>query len=55
MQTNLVSFRTRGLLQEQFIDNLIKAHRDGHASYYGTLIWVLAMLEQWFQQHKVSP
>lgn len=52
---NLRNFKTRGLLQEQFIDNLIIAHRDGHAAYYGTLIWVFAMLEQWFQQHKVSP
>ena len=55
MQANLHSLKSRGLLQEQFIDNLIVAHRDGHAAYYGTLIWVLAMLEQWFQQHKVSP
>lgn len=53
--TNLRGFRTRGLLQEQFIDNLITAHRDGHAAYYGTLIWVVAMLEQWFVQHKVGP
>ncbi|MBI3776065.1 MAG: asparagine synthase [Gammaproteobacteria bacterium] len=55
VHTNLRSFKTRGLLQEQYIDNLIIAHRDGHAAYYGTLIWVLAMLEQWFQQHKVNP
>ncbi len=55
VHTNLRSFKTRGLLQEQYIDNLIIAHRDGHAAYYGTLIWVLAMLEQWFQQHKVGP
>jgi len=55
VHTNLRSFKARGLLQEQFIDNLIIAHRDGHAAYYGTLIWMFAMLEQWFQQHKVSP
>lgn len=55
VHANLRSFKTRGLLQEQFIDNLIIAHRDGHAAYYGTLIWVLAMLEQWFQQHQAHP
>jgi len=22
-----------------------------HAAYYGTMAWVLMMLEQWFQQH----
>lgn len=53
--SNLSGLKARGLIREQFIDNLISTHKDGHAAYYGTLIWVLAMLEQWFVQHKVSP
>jgi asparagine synthase (glutamine-hydrolysing) len=23
-----------------------------HAAYHGTMVWVLMMLEQWFQQRK---
>lgn len=53
--SNLQGLKARGLLQEKFIDDLIDTHRSGHAAYYGTLIWVLAMLEQWFVEHKVSP
>ena len=52
--SNLRDFKARQLVQPEFIDNLITSHRSGHAAYYGTLIWVLAMLEQWLQQHKAS-
>jgi hypothetical protein len=25
-----------------------------HADYYGTMVWILMMLEQWLKQHPVS-
>lgn len=31
-----------------FIDEAIRMHQSGHASYYGELIWILMMLELWF-------
>lgn len=38
----------RGVVRRDFIDRLIALHRDGHAPYYGELVWVLMMLEQWW-------
>lgn len=53
--SSLKSFKQRGIVRPEYIDELIATHRAGHAAYYGTMIWVLAMLEQWFQQHRVNP
>lgn len=35
-----------------YIDHLLGQHRSGHASYYGVMIWVQMMLEQWLQQRQ---
>ena len=44
----------RGILQEQFVENLIHMHKTDHAAYYGNIIWVLFILEQWLKQHTSS-
>jgi asparagine synthase (glutamine-hydrolysing) len=51
---NLQKIRHRGILNENYIDKIIHAHKTGHASYYGVMIWVLVMLEQWMQSHKTG-
>jgi len=51
---NLNSLRNRGLIRESFIDRLLNLHDAEDARYYGVFLWVLAMLEQWFQEHKVT-
>ena len=33
------------------IDEVVRLHETEHAAYYGVMIWILMMLEQWFQQH----
>jgi asparagine synthase (glutamine-hydrolysing) len=48
---NLTSMKQRGYLNTTYIDNLIKEHKTGHSEYYGVMIWVLMMLEQWIQTH----
>lgn len=48
---SLHAFRGRGYLRPQYLDHLIDQHRTGHASYYGVMIWVIMMLEQWLQHH----
>lgn len=48
---SLQSFRGRGWLREDYLDRLIDAHRTGHATYYGVMIWVIMMIEQWLEQH----
>jgi len=52
---SLSALRKRGIVQPEYIDRLMDQHRGGHASYYGVMIWVLMMLEQWLQQHKGNP
>lgn len=44
---SLGALRKRGIVQPMYIDRLLDQHRSGHASYYGVMIWVLMMLEQW--------
>jgi len=48
---SLASLRRRGLVSAAYIDGLTARHRDEHAVYYGVMIWVLVMLEQWLQAH----
>jgi len=49
---NLSALRKRNIVQPMYIDLLLDQHRSGHATYYGVMIWVLMMLEQWLQQHE---
>ncbi len=50
-QDSLSSLKSRNIIRPEFIDELIRLHGDTHSGYYGTMIWVLMMLEQWFIQH----
>ncbi|HYE37073.1 asparagine synthetase B family protein [Methylocaldum sp.] len=43
---SLAKFSDRGFVQRTFIRQLLNEHRS-HPSYYGTMIWVIVMLEQW--------
>ena len=45
----LDDLKKRDLFATTFIDDVLNAHRDGHDSYHGELIWVLMMLELWLQ------
>jgi asparagine synthase (glutamine-hydrolysing) len=49
--TSLASLRERGIIRPSYVDWLRDQHRGAHASYYGVMLWVLLMLEQWLQQH----
>ena len=48
---SLSALRKRGIVQPAYIDRLLDQHRGGYASYYGVMIWVLMMLEQWLAQN----
>jgi len=48
----LLRFKQRGIMQAAFIDRLITLHREGHAAYYGELVWVLMMLDLWIETHE---
>lgn len=46
---SLSGLKGRGYIRSEFIDEAIRLHREGHAGYYGELIWVLMMLELWLE------
>ena len=48
---SLESLKHRGMIRSDFIDQLLSQRIGEHAAYYGTMAWVLMMLEQWYQQH----
>jgi asparagine synthase (glutamine-hydrolysing) len=48
---SLESFRGRGIVRADFIDELVKTHLPAHPGYYGEMVWILMMLEQWIQHH----
>jgi len=52
--SSLESLKTRHFIKQTFLDDLIKSHKNDHASYYGTMVWVLATLEQWLQSRKLN-
>jgi asparagine synthase (glutamine-hydrolysing) len=37
-------------IRPDFIERLTGEHMASHAGYYGTMVWVLVMLEQWIEQ-----
>jgi asparagine synthase (glutamine-hydrolysing) len=49
---SLSDLKRRGIVRPGFIDELISKHVQSHANYYGTMVWVLMMLEQWFAQRR---
>jgi asparagine synthase (glutamine-hydrolysing) len=48
---NLLSLKSRQYFNGEFIDKLIDLHRNGHAAYYGELIWILTVLEFWLAHY----
>lgn len=50
----LSGLRTRGFVRTVFLDQLMNIHLREHAGYYGTMAWVLMMLEEWLVQHSAS-
>ena len=52
---NLSRLRRRNYVRPEFIDEILRLHRDHHAGYYGEFIWVLMMLELWLTAHGFEP
>jgi asparagine synthase (glutamine-hydrolysing) len=46
---SLADLKRRGIVKPAFIDELTSLHVASHAGYYGTMVWVLMMLEQWLR------
>jgi asparagine synthase (glutamine-hydrolysing) len=50
---SLNSLKKRDYFRPDFLDHAITMHQSIHAAYYGELIWVLMMLELWFNAKKI--
>ncbi len=48
---SIAALRRRNILAPGYIDWLQGQHASEHASYYGVMLWVMVMLEQWLEQH----
>jgi len=44
---SLDAFQRRGILQPAYLADLRRQHDTGHATYFGIMIWVIALLECW--------
>jgi len=49
---SLARFKQRGWIQPAYLDHMLAMQRGQHASYYGVMIWVVMMLEQWLQANE---
>lgn len=49
---SLQSLATRGIVQPAFVRPLIEQHLPAHPGYYGEMVWILLMLEQWMRVHR---
>ena len=47
----LASLAERGYFKPTFLRDALRLHAEGHASYYGELVWILMVLELWLQSH----
>ncbi len=48
---SLDSLKSRNIVNADFVDDLMRLHSESHSGYYGSMVWVLMMLEQWFRHH----
>jgi asparagine synthase (glutamine-hydrolysing) len=48
---SLASLSTRGVVRAAFIKTLVEQRLPEHPGYYGEMVWILMMLEQWLQRH----
>ena len=51
---SLSDLKKRNIIRPQFIDELLSLHVERHATYFGTMVWVLMMLEQWFARSRAA-
>jgi len=48
------SLGRRGIVRPDFIERLVSEHLPKHPGYYGELVWILMVLEQWLRARPVQ-
>jgi asparagine synthase (glutamine-hydrolysing) len=49
---SFAGLRRRGWIRPQFLDLLLERKVAEHPGYYGEMVWILVMLEQWFETRR---
>jgi asparagine synthase (glutamine-hydrolysing) len=49
---SLRSLANRGFIRPDFVRSLLEDRTAEHAGYYGEMVWVMMLLEQWLQLHR---
>ncbi len=49
---SLRSLAERGVVRQDFVQTLLTQRLPEHPGYFGEMVWILMMLEQWLRQHK---
>lgn len=52
VRDNLENLKVRKLIRSDFIDSLMEHHLRSHPQYFGAIVWLLLMLEQWHQVNR---
>lgn len=52
---SLRSLGQRGIVRAQFVDRLLDEYLPSYPNYYGEMVWILMMLEQWLRAHDARP
>jgi asparagine synthase (glutamine-hydrolysing) len=50
----LGALKHRSIVRGAFIDGLLQRRLPEHPGYYGEMVWILMMLEQWHQAHEAA-
>ena len=48
---SLRGIAARGIVRAEFVESLLTQRLREHAGYYGEMVWILMMLEQWLRRH----
>jgi asparagine synthase (glutamine-hydrolysing) len=48
---SLESLKRRGIIQANFIDDLLNKLLPAHPGYYGEMVWIMQILELWLRKH----
>ena len=51
---NILKLKSRNIFNAEFLDKSINLHKEGHAAYFGELIWILTVLELWMSEHSLE-
>ena len=49
----LEELKQRNIIKPGYVDEILKPNDQEHANYYGVMVWVMLMLEEWLQSQRL--